>query len=88
MGFAWHAALTCCGCAARRLAGQAQKCKVLRPSSQQQRTPPPSPPLQLTFQLPFPALTGYAAYKCVATAANSKGTGPASAVKTTLLPPR
>lgn len=64
------------------------KCKVLRPSSQQQRTPPPSPPLQLTFQLPFPALTGYAAYKCVATAANSKGTGPASAVKTTLLPPR
>lgn len=45
-------------------------------------------PLQLLFKLPFPALTGYAAYKCVATAANVRGWGATSAVKPTLLPPR
>ncbi|KAL4436620.1 hypothetical protein ABPG75_003759 [Micractinium tetrahymenae] len=41
----------------------------------------------LLFQLPFPALTGYAFYKCVATAANSKGWGASSSAKYTLLPP-
>lgn len=41
----------------------------------------------LLFKLPFPALTGYAAYKCVATAANVRGWGATSAVKPTLLPP-
>lgn len=41
----------------------------------------------LTFQLPFPALTGYAAFKCVATASNSKGWGTSSSARPTMLPP-
>lgn len=45
-------------------------------------------PVQLTFQLPFPVLTGYAAFKCVATASNSKGWGTSSSARPTMLPPR